>query len=192
MKRFSALSSLQLRYLLKRLCRKIPTFVIAIDQLRYIKEDTFAVVVNNETSDLPGMHWIALFKSSRTSDLEVLDSYAFPLNFYGSRIQRLANRMKVGIKKNNFKIQTDNSMMCGYISLYFLILRQKGCSMSQILKKISSTNFRKNQKLVKDSFRHIDYPKLSHCLRKCFDECKMKKNDFSSVCIQANRKCTKL
>ena len=36
--------------------------VLAADQLKTVKSQQFACVVNNQTSDEPGMHWLAVFK----------------------------------------------------------------------------------------------------------------------------------
>lgn len=72
MKRFSALSTLQVRYLLRKYVKHQKTYVCAIDQLKYINEKHFNIVINNEEHDKPGMHWIGLKKKS---GLKILRSF---------------------------------------------------------------------------------------------------------------------
>jgi len=191
MKKFSALSTFQLRYLLKKMKTSISTYVGAIDQLKLIQKNQFAAIINNEKSNEPGMHWIALYKSSPRSNVEIFDSFALPLSFYGSELQKFAKRFKVGIRKNTFQIQSFRLVLCGYISIFFLSMRIKGYSFDKIVDMFKPNRLNRNEKIVKAFFKNISFPKLSMCTTKCFKECKMEKNDISSVCVQKNRRCEK-
>lgn len=126
MKRFGALSTLQIRYLLKKFIKKRSTFVCAIDQLKYITGDEFSIVFNNEEHYKPGMHWIGLHKVKNSNVLELFDTFNFPIDFYGEKLLKFINQQNCKIKTIPYQIQSNTSMMCGYMSIYFLVKRNQG------------------------------------------------------------------
>jgi len=192
MKKFSALNTLQLRYLLRKLIKKARTYVVAIDQLKFIKEKSFAVVLNNQESNEAGLHWIALYKARNSREIEMFDSFGLPLKFYGKAITNFAVRQNARIRRNSRQIQSNYSMMCGYMSVYFLVLRSKGVSYEKILSNFNFNNFKENEKVIRSFFERVKFPKLSMCGEKCIEKCEMNRLDFSSVCIQKNRRCIKI
>lgn len=192
MKRFSALSTLQLRYLLRKMLATNNTFVCAIDQLKLIDKSSFAVVFNNQKSNQPGMHWCALYKDKYSSTIELFDSFALPLSFFGPAIRTFVKKQNARLVKNTFQIQHIDSMMCGYIAIYFLVKRSKGITFEKILSKFSKEHLRRNEKIVKKMFSRVKFPLFHECKMKCIKKCKMAKYDISKVCIQKNGKCNKI
>lgn len=192
MKRFTALSTLQIRFLLKKMIRKYPVFVVAIDQLKYIKARRFAIVLNNEPHYMAGMHWIALYKGSKSRTLEIFCSYGVLAQNYGKEITEFAKLHNLHIVQNTERFQAQNSMMCGYFSLYFLFFRNKGLSFLKVLDMMKKQSLKKTEKNCKLLFSQIKFPLFSKCRLACAKWCKMNNLDFSSVCIQKNKKCYKI
>lgn len=192
MKKFSSLTTFQLRYLLLQLCPNKKHFVCAIDELKDVHVSYQGGIINNQTKREGGLHWLALYIDRKKGYLEVFDSFSLPLQFYGTRIQRFANRNGLKIRRTPFRTQSQSSVMCGYFSVYYLTLRSHGLSFNSIISKFSSKFFRQNETLVKQCFRNIKFPKLPFCKKECRKRCNMSKNDFSSVCVQKNRKCNKI
>lgn len=83
-------------------------------------------------------------------------------------------------------------MMCGYMSVFFLIHRSRGKTFNQIVNMFKKNKYRYNENLVKSFFKNVSFPKQRECLSYCSKVCKMKEMDFQSVCIQKNNICTKL
>lgn len=194
MKKFSALSTQQIRYLLIKYIKRKKCFVCAIDQLKLIKREqdgSLCGVINNEKKYQSGMHWLALYVAPKSNILEIFDSFAIPLKFYGKTIQNFAKKHKLNIVTNNFRVQSFKSVMCGYFSIFFLVNRANNISFQNIQKIFNPFNISGNENNVKTYFSK-KFPILSNCTKSCFKKCKMNVNDLNSVCIQKNRKCNKL
>lgn len=192
MKRFLALSTIQIRFLLKKFIPRENIYVCAIDQLNLINKSSFSIVVNNQEQYLSGQHWLALRKNRNSNTLEVFDSFAMDLNFYGSRIQQFAKRHHLKIVKNNESIQKPTSLLCGYFSVMFLIKRSKGMPFEEFLSQFSDINLACNEKIVRHFFKSVTFPRFKNCFKKCIELCNMSNKDLSSLCIQRNKKCNKI
>ena len=117
------MDSFQLRY---ALLRSLPMFtaVCASDQLKFFnKQDSFAVIVNNEPSNENGMHWICFFKEPHSNIVEFFDSYGMNISFYPSTILNFCRKHASKIRYNTIQFQSNLSDYCGHYCLWFLIHR---------------------------------------------------------------------
>lgn len=185
------MDSYQLRY---ALLETLPmyTAVCAKDQLVDIKKKSFAVICNNQKSTESGMHWTGFFKTDGSNVVEFFDSFAMPLEFYGSEFVEFCSKFsgKVRISTNQF--QSNESDYCGNYCLYFLIQRSRCKTFDNVISKFSTINFLQNDQIVKEFVNtHFKFPHFSDCKRLCRLRCAQSGFDLSSVCVQRNGRCFK-
>ena len=91
------------------------------------------IVINLDCSNLPGSHWIALFRT--TDGLgEVFDSFGL---FPPARVQLWCNRYCTRWKHNTLAIQPLDSTLCSFYVCSFLTSRSKFKSMAECVKYVS-------------------------------------------------------
>ena len=79
------------------------------------------LIINTDTNNLPGTHWVALIIYPRASYAEYFDSFGQPppnhIKYWLSR--HIPNR----IWYNPYHVQPIYSILCGYYCIYFLFHR---------------------------------------------------------------------
>lgn len=191
MKRFVSLSTLQLRLISKRLIKGKQIQVGAANELVLFKKPLFGIL-NNQNSELPGQHWLAIVWQPKSKVLEVFDSFGFSPEYYEGFVAKYVLKNQLKIRYNTLQYQNPDSVMCGYYALYFLKLRSTGLSYDQILKKFNPNKLKQNDLIVKNMFTRFQFPTVKECSNMCYKKCNMKADDFTSICIQRNKKCIKL
>lgn len=111
--------------------------VIASDEIQHLIEpsmqfDRFGWVMNTDPSDKPGEHWVAVFVDLRNErEIDYYDSFAEdpPANF-STQIKELIDSHDppyyLKYKINRIKQQAENSTLCGFHAMRFLIDRFHG------------------------------------------------------------------
>ncbi len=125
--------------------------VYARDQLPMINEiDRFpaCLISNTDTSDGPGVHWVAVTYVSR-ANLEFFDSYALQPSDY------LFDSLPNSINLSLFQIQHDDSDRCGHHCLYYLFKRSHSFSLSRIYTLFSPNALSQNDQLVGHFVKHL-------------------------------------
>src|SRR5438874_1815188 len=134
------ISNLELEFLLK--CY-IPvskyTNVFASNFINMSRKDNFAIIVNNEPSNLSGGHWIAFYKE-KSCTLEFFDSLARPLETYDKDIQDFARNVGNKLIYNINVLQEPNTTTCGGFCLYYLIHRSRAVTFTDIVKSFNMKN----------------------------------------------------
>ncbi len=111
--------------------------VVAADELEdlikpSLKFDKFGFVMNKDPSDKPGSHWVAVYVDTVDDcAVEYYDSFAEdPDPLFLSQIKKLIDSHDLDIylkfKINRVKEQAENSPLCGFHAMRFLIDRFKG------------------------------------------------------------------
>ena len=103
-----------------------------------------ACICNIDTHDKPGRHWVALYKNGKTC--EFFDSYGKPPLEYSRLFKAFYGNNTVLF--NSIDLQSENTNVCGYYSLFYLILRMRGYSMKDILNHFDVNNTLNNDLLV--------------------------------------------
>lgn len=144
---------------LECILRNLPDFLGCFSQdmlesLR-IRSLPTSLIVNLDSSQEPGSHWIALIIRKKT--LEIFDS--FGLNFHKwprvlprklfNFLHRFALRRRVFISRD---IQSVTSTLCGFYCIYFLYNRLK-FSFRDCTNHFSVTNLNINDDILVDSFK---------------------------------------
>ena len=133
--------------------------VLACDQLKLIKSDQFALIVNTDTSNEDGMHWLALFKEKNSKTIEFFDSFGMPLDFYSKYINDFVEKYDY-VKQSGIQIQSNFSTTCGHFCIFYLEQRCKGIELDTILKHFSTSNLTKNDRSV-EMFVHQNFQSKS-------------------------------
>jgi len=177
------MDSFQLRCALLKCIRNSRSFVCAKNQLHLIKSRSFCIIVNTQDSYLPGLHWLAIYKSRKNNYIDFFDSLGNSIFYYGGEIIEFLKAKGGLVRYNNCKVQSNNSNACGMYCLYFLIKRDKGVQFVNILNHFSSSELSTNDLLVKKYVRDIfKFPVFNKCKYPC--NCNVCKTspDVGSVC----------
>ena len=101
-----------------------------------------AYIVNlNEYLD-SGTHWIAL----SVKDNEITYFNSFGVEHVPEDIKNFIGHKN--IKTNIFRIQADNSIMCGYFCIGFIEFMLKGKTLNHFTNLFSPNDFKKNNKII--------------------------------------------
>ena len=118
------LSSKKIKKILN--CAKYFTGCFASDQLDKLSISSFPIfiIVNTDRSYGQGIHWIAMYITKRK--IELFDSLGLiHRKLLPKGILNFIHRLCVSRKfKCNRRIQPDNSFLCGFYCIFFIILRQ--------------------------------------------------------------------
>jgi len=185
------MNSLQLRYaLLNSIDNNIA--VCAKDQLKYVISDSFACIVNSQSSNEKGLHWVSFYKQPG-KPIEYFDSLGLSLDNYGKEFVNFATKFGSIVYVNDTQYQSNNSSCCGHFCIYFLIKRDLNVSYAEILSKFSSVNLLENEKIVKRFVeKKFNFPSFSNCESFCKDRCLKDGISLSSVCFQENGSCIQI
>ena len=110
------------------------------------------LICNTDTSDGPGVHWFALFRSTK-DNIECFDS----LGVNPEKQETLRAKNFLGVKKlkfNESQIQPNNSVLCGQYSIYFLFerLHNLDYKFHELINELFSDDLEANQKTVECFF----------------------------------------
>jgi len=143
--------------------RLYQTKVLAADKLNVVDSQQFALIANNQNSDQPGMHWIAMFKKREDNQVEFFDSCAMPLEFYEPGFESfLASKADI-VRMCSTRIQSTRSNSCGQFSIYYLLHRVNGMSFESIMQTFEEFDLELNDRIVGE-FTNNNFPK-SHLLK---------------------------
>lgn len=104
--------------------------VFARDRLPKIVNYPASLVFNTDDSDKPGMHWIAIYFSSKNR-ADYFDSLGENPQKYG--VDKYLFENSSHFQFNNTKIQSDFSNYCGLYSILFIYLKSRGNTMDKII-----------------------------------------------------------
>ena len=96
----------------------IPDFdgVYPINHLPITYKKSYKLIVNLDSDNLPGTHWIAVFVRPNKKGF-VLDSLGYPPPL---KLQHWLNIRGIEWECNKRQVQASESTMCGYYCIYFL------------------------------------------------------------------------
>ena len=110
-----------------------------------IKNGAYAINLD-EYVDV-GTHWIAL--SVKRHEVVYFDS--FGVDHVSKEIKRFIRHKNT--KTNIFRIQADNSIMCGYLCIVFIDFMFAGKSLIDFTSLFSSYDFKKNDEIILSYFK---------------------------------------
>ena len=105
-----------------------------------------AYVINLDEYEDIGTHWIALF--CKKNEIVYFDS--FGVEHIPEEIKEFIKEFpgNKNIKTNIFRVQEDNSIMCGYFCIGFIDFMLAGKKLSNFTNLFSPNNFEKNGNII--------------------------------------------
>ena len=94
-----------------------------------------------------GTHWIALY----VKDNEITYFDSFGVEHVAKEIKKFISHKN--IKTNIFRIQADNSIMCGYFCIGFIDFMRAGKSLIDFTALFSPYDFKKNDDIILSYFK---------------------------------------
>ena len=123
-RKMQGLSSKEIKKILN--CSKSFVGCFASDQLSQLSISSYPVflIVNTDKTKGRGKHWLALYIT--TCEIELFDSLGLiHRNLLPKQILNFVHRFSVSRKLTcNRRIQPNNSILCGFYCIFFIILRQ--------------------------------------------------------------------
>jgi hypothetical protein len=119
------------------------------------------LIVNTDTSDGPGIHWVAIIHLSRSAS-EFFDSLAFPPSVYDISVPKLQ-------KQSLYAIQSPISKACGQHCLFYLNSRAHGEPLTCFYSHFSRSQLDSNDSIVMSFVKRARKlcPKCEHSV-KCY------------------------
>ena len=106
-----------------------------------------AYVINLDEYADAGTHWIALYV--KNNEITYFDS--FGVEHVPTEIKKFIGHQN--IKTNIFRIQADNSIMCGYFCIGFIDFMFEGKSLIDFTSLFSPYDFKKNDDIILSYFK---------------------------------------
>lgn len=125
--------------------------VISRDQIRAISSPGYYISNLNDSSQ-SGSHWVAILVKDSSEPLEYFDSFGLNAPM---EVVELSEALKVNYLFNSTQYQDLNSVLCGYWCLYFVNESQKGRSYFELLKPLSHTDTRFNERMIVEYFQNL-------------------------------------
>ena len=122
-------------------------FILEMELKNFILEIKNGSYVTNldEYSDI-GTHWVSLYVNNKT--VTCFDS--FEVEHIPKKIKKFINNKNA--IANIFRIQTYDSVMCGYFCIGFIDFMLKGKNLTDFTNLFSPNNFKKNDNIILNYF----------------------------------------
>lgn len=133
---------------------------------------SFGVIVNTDTSNLPGQHWLGVWVTNPTT-MEVYDSFALELPLYETTLplRRWLQQFK-HVTRNGQAAQSVYDQSCGGYALMFLVAKSQDNSLTAFQQRFHEHNYVGNDRQVARFVRN-----LIHKERRWMSEADMQRAD---------------
>ena len=121
--------------------------MVYILEIIYKKKKKGAYVITLDEYENTGTHWIALFV--KTNEAIYFDS--FGIEHIPKEIEHVIGNKEV--KANIFRLQTCDSIMCGYYCIDFINYMLKGKTLLDYTNLFYPNDFKKNDQIIKRIFK---------------------------------------
>ena len=106
-----------------------------------------AYVINLDHLKSTGTHWVVIF----VTEDEVIYFDSFGVEYIPKEIMKpIGNK---NIKTSIFRIQDNNSIMCGYLCILFIEYMLNNKTLTDYTNLFSPWNFKKNDRVIKKCFQ---------------------------------------
>lgn len=95
-----------------------------------------AYICNTDPSHLPGQHWVVVWMETPRK-AEFFDSLGQCPEHYDDRIKDFIIRNSEKFKCNEIRLQKRNSTTCGYHVLFYLLMKCRHYTLSDIVRLVS-------------------------------------------------------
>ena len=116
-----------------------------------------AYVINLDEYKNTGTHWVSLFV--KTNEVIYFDS--FGIEHIPNEIDKFTGNRN--IISNIVRLQTYDSIMCGYYCIEFINYMLKGKTLLDYTNLFSPNDFKKNDRVIKRIFKDEYYYRINRC-----------------------------
>ena len=128
-----------------RMNQDLMGFIQEIIYQKKIKDGAYLINLDEHADT--GTHWIALFCSRN----EIVYFYSFGVEHIPEEMKKfIANR---NIKTNIFRVQANNSVMCGYFCIGFIDFMFANKTLTDYTNLFSPNDFDKNDQIILSFFK---------------------------------------
>ena len=113
--------------------------------LKTIKDGAYVINLD-EYADV-GTHWVALYNS----DIEIIYLDSFGVEHVCKETETFIGHKN--IKKNTFKMQANNSIMCGYFCIGFIDFMLAGQTLIEHTSLFAPYDYEKNDNIILSYFK---------------------------------------
>ena len=126
--------------------------VFSINNLPKKKVKDGAYIINLDEYANLGTHWVALFCKKS----EIVYFYSFGVEYIPEEIKEFIKEFpgNKNIKTNIFRVQEDNSIMCGYFCIGFIDFMLAGKKLTDYTNLFSPHDFKKNDNIILSYFKN--------------------------------------
>ena len=96
-----------------------------------------AYIANTDPSSKPGQHWVVFFFRNANS-AEFFDSYGRAPDHYNEHFINFIRRNTHSYVWNTVTLQQNNSQVCGYYVLYYLLMKCRNMPLKDIVQHFSN------------------------------------------------------
>lgn len=148
----------------------------AMDQLPVIDKLPCAMVVNSDSSDKPGTHWLAIY-FDELGQCEFFDTFGLSETVYdtNNELKSYLTQFSRDIWRMYNPIQSATSDACGHFCVFFIVHRIHNIPANDIVRQFHPSNLESNDRKVRRYYNQYLY---SHPYAK---SCR------ASLCIQQSR-----
>ena len=109
-------------------------------------------IINPDEYSNVGTHWIALFCENN----EIICFSSFGVEYIPNEIKEFIQEFpgNKNIKTNIFRVQEDNSIMCGYFCIVFIDFMLAGKKLTDYTNLFSPYDFKKNDNIILSYFKN--------------------------------------
>ena len=121
--------------------------VFAKDSLPKISIYPSSLVLNTDTLDGPGEHWLAIY-FDKNKNCTFFDSFGRRPESFG--LEKYLQHYSWNVEYNTTRLQGLLSTTCGFYCIYFILLKSREFSLMDIISHFSSFNFELNDFKIKN------------------------------------------
>ena len=127
--------------------------IFASDELpNYIPNKPVYIIVNTDPASKPGKHWLALYIDGICNEL--YDSLGKDASSYNKHIEYFMIIQSPKYKYNSQRLQNFGSDVCGNYCIQYIILREMGYSINEIVRDFSE-NLVNNDEIVTEFYNKL-------------------------------------
>ena len=102
-------------------------------------------IINTDPDNKPGEHWLG-FYFDKNRFCEFFDSFGLSPRLYG--LESYIKKRSIDFNYNKQQLQHENSSTCGYYAIFFILLKNRHFSLSDISALFCRKNFKINDFMI--------------------------------------------
>ena len=108
------------------------------DRLPMINFYPCAFIINTESSDLPGQHWLGFYYDNEKC-CTFFDSFGNSPQKFG--LTKFLKKTSLALEFNKHRLQGELSFTCGHFCIFFILLKSRNFSLQEIVDFFDKKNF---------------------------------------------------